>query len=223
MLEVHHLGKSQSERIVWLCEELQIPYKLVVHTRDPKTKLAPPDLKAVHPLGTAPAIVDGDIALTESGAIVEYILTKYGRGSKLAAGPNDKNYAEYLFWFHFSNGTLQQAVSLNMFMRLADLPESSPMRPIVKARLDRPLNLLEERLKKSTFLAGENLTAADIMSVFSLTTARLFMPYSLEEQPSILAYLKRIGEREAYKKAMAKAEPDLPFYAEAQPPAKTFL
>ena len=109
MLTVHHLGKSQSERIVWLCEELAIPYELKVYERDPVTRLAPPEYKALHPLGTAPIIADGDIVLAESTAIVEYLLAKFGNG-RLTAAPADANFADYLYWFHFANGSLQPAL-----------------------------------------------------------------------------------------------------------------
>ena len=106
MLIVHHLGKSQSERIVWLCEELAIPYELKVYDRDPVTRLAPVEYKALHPLGTAPIITDGDTVLAESTAIVEYILAKYGNGS-LTVPATDPAFADYLYWFHFANGSLR--------------------------------------------------------------------------------------------------------------------
>src|SRR6202789_4607210 len=98
MLTVHHLGVSQSERIVWLCEELEIPYELKRYDRDPVTRLAPPEYKALHPLGTAPIITDGDVVLPESGAIIEYIIGKYGKG-RLAGAPTPPNFAAALFWF----------------------------------------------------------------------------------------------------------------------------
>src|SRR4029078_164574 len=105
MLTVHHLGISQSERIVWLCEELSIPYQLVNYERDPVTRLAPAQYKALHPFGTAPVIVDGSVVLSESGAIIEYIIARHGKG-RLAVRPDAPNYADYLFWFHFANGSM---------------------------------------------------------------------------------------------------------------------
>lgn len=220
MLTIHHLGKSQSERIIWLCEELGVPYELKIHDRDPI--LSPPALKALHPLGTAPVIIDGDLVLPESGAITEYIITKYG-GGRLALGPTNPNYAEYLFWFHFSNGTFNPAVSLNMFTRLSGITEENPIRAMVRKRLDRSLDLIEARLSKVDFLAGRELTAADIMTVFSLTTFRLFMPYSLESYPNILAYLERIGKREAYRRAMGKGDSGMTPLLQGPPPEKTLL
>ncbi|MGI4861548.1 MAG: glutathione S-transferase, partial [Janthinobacterium lividum] len=112
MLTIHHLGISQSERIIWLCEELELPYELKRYARDPVTILAPPELKALHPLGTAPIITDGPLVLAESGAIIEYILAKHGDG-RLAPAPGAPEFADYLYWFHFANGTLQPAMARN--------------------------------------------------------------------------------------------------------------
>ena len=105
MLTVHHLGISQSERIVWLCEELGILYELKRYDRDATTRLAPAEYKALHPMGTAPIVTDGSVVLAESGAIMEYIIGKYGQG-RLAVGPDKPNFADYLFWFHFANGSM---------------------------------------------------------------------------------------------------------------------
>ena len=121
MLTVHHLGKSQSERIVWLCEELEIPYELKCYTRDPVTMLAPPDYKALHPIGAAPVITDGDLVLAESGAVVDYIIAKYGNG-RLALAPDHPDFAHYLYWFHFANGTLQANMGRNMILNRLNLP-----------------------------------------------------------------------------------------------------
>src|SRR6185369_7062154 len=115
MLTVHHLGKSQSERIVWLCEELGIPYELKRHVRDSVTMLAPPDYKALHPIGSAPVITDGDLVLAESGAIVDYIMAKYGDG-RLALRPDHPDFAQFLYWFHFANGTLQAGMGRLMIL-----------------------------------------------------------------------------------------------------------
>ena len=106
MLTVHHLGKSQSERIVWLCEELGIAYELKHTARDSRTMLAPPDYKALHRIGAAPVITDGDLVLAESGAVVEYIIARYGNG-RLALKADHPDFANFLYWFHFANGTLQ--------------------------------------------------------------------------------------------------------------------
>ena len=208
MLIVHHLGKSQSERIVWLCEELAVPYELKRYNRDPVTMLAPPEYKALHPIGAAPVITDGSLTLGESGAIIEYIIAKYGDG-RLAPASNHPDYADYLYWFHFANGTFQPGMGRNMILRRLGLAEDNPVLAAMKERLDRALNTIEARLGKASFFAGSELTAADIMMVFSLTTMRHFLPLDLTPYPNILAYLQRIGARDAYQRAMRKGDPDL--------------
>jgi glutathione S-transferase len=208
MLTIHHLGHSQSERIVWLCEELGVPYAIRHYTRDPVTILSPPELKARHPLGAAPLIEDGDLLLAESAAIVEYIMVKHG-GGRLKLGPTHPDYAEFLYWFHFSNGNLQPAMGRLMVVSRAKLPAGHPVLTSVHDRLDRILALVEARLGAAIYLAGSEFSAADIMNVFSLTTMRLFQPVDLAPYPNIRAYLQRIGERPAYRRAMAKGDPDL--------------
>lgn len=208
MLTVHHLEKSQSERITWLCEELGLPYDLQLYKRDAVTILAPPELKALHPQGTAPIIGDDGLVLAESGAVMQYILGKYGQG-RLAPGPDDPAFASYLYWFHFANGTLQPAMGRNMVMRWLKLPPDNPVLLRMRGRLDGAMDQVEARLGSADFLAGAELTAADIMMVFSLTTMRIFMPLDLAPYPNILAYLQRIGARPAYRAAMRKGDPDL--------------
>jgi glutathione S-transferase len=208
MLTIHHLGHSQSERILWLCEELDVPYELKKYDRDPVTMLSPPALRALHPLGAAPVIQDDGLLLAESAAIAEYILAKYGQG-RLRLGPEQEGFASYLYWFHFSNGNLQPVVGRTMMITRSGLPPDNPMLKAVQGRLDRVMRLLEARLGEADYLAGEAFTAADIMSVFSLTTMRLFQPIDLTPYPNILAYLQRMGGRPAYQRAMAKGDPDL--------------
>jgi len=208
VLTVHHLGKSQSERVVWLCEELGIPYELKRYERDPATILAPPEYKALSPMGTAPVITDGDTVLAESGAITEYIIAKHGAG-RLALAPDHPDFADYLHWFHFANGTLQAVLGRNMVLRRLDPPADHPMVVSTKGRLERALAVVEARLGEAPYFAGDGFTAADIMSVFSLTTMRLFMPVDLAPCPAILAYLQRIGARDAYRRALQKGDPDM--------------
>lgn len=209
MLTIHHLGKSQSERIIWLCEELQLPFQVRHYSRNPVDLLAPPEYKALHPMGSAPVITDGDRVLAESGAIVEYLLAKYGAG-RLAPGPDHPGFAQYLYWFHFANGTLQPAMGRNLVLRRLNLPSDNPVLLAMQARLDRAMAFVETRLGEAPYLAGEGITAADIMLVFSLTTMRVFLPYDLQPYPNILAYLQRVGGRLAYQRAMQKGDPDMP-------------
>ena len=208
MLTIHHLERSQSERITWLCEELGLPYDLKIHKRDPVTILAPPELKALHPQGTAPIIEDSGLVLAESGAVMQYILAKHG-GGRLSPAPDDPAFVAYLYWFHFANGTLQPQMGRNMVLRRLSLPADNPVLLAMQGRLDRALAQVDTRLGEADYLAGPDLTAADIMMVFSLTTMRIFLPLDLAPYPGILAYLQRIGARPAYQAAMHKGDPDL--------------
>jgi glutathione S-transferase len=205
---VHHLGRSQSERIVWLCEELGLPYELKVYDRDPVTMLAPPEYKALHPIGAAPVITDGAVVLAESGAIVDYILARHG-GGRLAVGPADPGFADYLYWLHFANGTLQPAMGRMMILARLKLPEGDPVQAAMRGRLERALGFVEARLGQVPWLAGQAFTAADIMTVFSLTTMRGFFPVDLAPYPNTRAYLARVGAREGYRRAMAKGDPGM--------------
>lgn len=208
MLVVHHLGRSQSERIVWLCEELAIPYELRRYERDAATRLAPPEYKALHPIGTAPVITDGELVLGESGAIIEYVIAKHG-GGRLARAPGHPEYADYLYWFHFANGSFQALLHRTLIARRLEPPPGHRVLRDLQARLDRALQFIDARLGAAAYLAGGELTAADIMMVFSLTTMRSFSAYDLKPYPRIVDYLQRIGARTAYRRAMAKGDPGM--------------
>ena len=207
MLTVHHLGLSQSERIVWLCEELELPYRLVRYERDPVTRLAPPEYKALHPFGTAPVITDGDFVLAESGAIIEYILAKQGRG-RLVVTPDRPEFSEYLFWLHFANGSMLPSMMVDIILRMAGASNEDTLRAL-RARSDRAFDLADKTLGERSYFAGSSLTAADIIMLFPLTTMRHFVPRDLSPYPSIRSYLRRIGDRPAYQRAMKKADPAL--------------
>ena len=208
MLTVHHLGRSQSERIVWLCEELAIAYELKRYERDPVTILAPPELKALHPAQTAPVIADGSVLLAESAAIVEYLIARHG-GGRLALGADHPGFADYLYWFHFANGNLQPSLGRSMTLRRLGVAADDPVAVGIQGRLDRAFGMVESRLGAVPYLAGSEFTAADIMTVFSLTTMRHFMPVDLAGRPNILAYLQRIAGRDAYRRAMDKGDPGM--------------
>jgi glutathione S-transferase len=208
MLTVHHLGRSQSERIVWLCEELGLDYELKRYDRDPVTMLAPPAYKALHPMGTAPVITDGGLVLAESGAIVEYIIAKYGEG-RLQVASDHPAFAEYLFWLHFANGSLQASLGRYMFVRRLELAADHPTLLAIKGRVDRALAIVDARLAAESYLAGSELTAADVMTVFCLTTMRSFVSVDLAPYPNVLAYLGRIGAREGYRTALRRGDPEM--------------
>lgn len=208
-LIVHHLGVSQSERIVWLCEELGIPYELKIYARDPVTRLAPAAYKALHPMGIAPVITDGDTVLGESGAIVEYIIAKYGNG-RLTVGPDSPDFANYLFWMHFTNASLVSNEMITMVSGFLGVPADHPGLAMVQDRSARAYGLVEARLGEAPYFGGKDFSAADIMMVFALTTMRVFAPRDLSGFPNILAYLQRIGARPAYRRAMAKGDPGMP-------------
>ncbi len=208
MLTVHHLKKSQSERIVWLCEELGLDYELKCYNRDPVTMLAMPDYKALHPIGAAPVITEGALTLAESGAIVDYIVAKHD-GARLTIAPSHPDFAQYLYWLHFANGNLQPGMGRNMILNRLSLPDDNPTRVAMRGRLDRALRYMDDRLEEATWLAGEQFTIADIMTVFSLTTMRHFYPLDLTPFVHIKAYLQRVGARAAYRLAMEKGDPGM--------------
>jgi len=173
MLTVHHLGVSQGERVVWLCEELGLDYKIVKHTRAPLG--SPESLKSIpgNELGTSPFIEDDSngVRLSESGAVLEYLATKYGDG-RLMLKPDDAHYADYLQWFHYANGTLQPAQMHYGFMGLAGVAKDNAISQLMLQRLEKRFGAVDTHLGNTKFLAGDSLTLADMMTVYSLTTQR---------------------------------------------------
>lgn len=210
MLTVHHLQRAQSERVLWLCEELSIPYELKLYQRSPF--LSPPELVALSPLGAAPVIIDSTfdpskpLKLAESAAIVEYIIHKHGN-ARLALPPSHKDYADYLYWFHLSNGNLQPCMHRCMQIWMLKLGPDNLTQKNANGRLQKVLDMFNDRLIQFPWLAGEEFTAADIMNVYSLTTMRLFYPLDLTGYDGILSWLQRIGERPAYRAAMERGDP----------------
>ena len=208
MIVVHHLGVSQSERIVWLFEELEVPYELKRYDRDPASGLAPAAYKALHPMGIAPIITDGALVLAESGAIIEYVIAKYGNG-RLAVSSDQPNFADYLFWFHFANGTMMPSQMTGFVASLVNAPAGNVVLDALKARTDLAFALIEKRLGEVPYLAGSAFTAADIIMGFPLMTMRAFTPRDISAFPNLRAYLKRIGERPGYQRAMAAGDPGM--------------
>jgi len=209
MLTVHHLGISQSERIVWLCEELGLNYEFKRYERRADNRLAPDEYKALHPMGIAPVITDGDLVLGESGAICDYLNTKYGNGT-LAPAADDPDFADHLFWFHWSNGTFMATLMMQLAVTFAG---GDPNGGFVGERARICWEMCEKRLGEAPFFGGRSLTTADIMMVYILTTSRAFRNMSIDHLPSVKANITRIAARPAYQRAMAKAEPGMPLPA----------
>ena len=208
MLTVHHLRLSQSERIVWLCEELGIDYEVKLYNRREDNNLAPDEYKALHPMGIAPVITDGEFVLGESGAIIDYIVAKYAPDTPLVPGADHPDFADHLFYLHWANATFM--TNGMMALVATRMTGASELPPFVADRLAKSWTIVEKRLGEADYFGGSQLTTADIMMGFQLTTSRAMSGMSIDHMPNLKAYLKRIGERPAYQAAMAKAEPGMP-------------
>ena len=205
MITIYHLDTSRSERIVWLMEELGLEYKLELFQRNDNGS-APDALREIHALGKAPVIRDGDTVLAESGAIVDYIVHRYA-GDRLAVAPAAQEYARYIYWFHFAEGSLMSLLILALVLGRVPEASASPVRTRVLERTKQTLAFIDSELAQATYFAGAAFTAADIMMTFPFTTMRHFLNYDLAPYANILAYLQRIESRPAYQKAMALAGP----------------
>ncbi len=207
MLTIHHLRLSQSERIVWLAEELGIEYDLKLYNRREDNRLAPDEFKALHPMGIAPVITDGDLVLGESGAIMDYIIAKYAPDTSLVPGVDHPDFTDHLFYYHWANATF---MTNGMMALVAQFMGAENMPPFVADRVQKGWQIVEKRLGEAEYFGGSQLTTADIMMGFQLTTSRAMSNMSIDHLPNLKAYLQRIGARDAYQRAMAKAEPGMP-------------
>lgn len=203
MLTIYHLETSRSERIVWLMEELGLDYQLEIFPRE-STGASPSPLKAIHGLGKAPVIRDGDTVLAESGAIVDYIIHRHG-GGRLALRPENPAFARYLYWLHFAEGSLMSLMLIALVLSRVPDGSASPAGIRVLARMRQMLAFVDAELGDGPYFAGAAFTAADVMMTFPFTTMRLFLDYDLAPFPNIVAYLQRIEARPAYLKAIAVA------------------
>ena len=204
MITIYHLGLSQSDRIVWLMEELELPYKLEWFDRLPENMLAPPAYRALHPTATAPTIRDGDTVLTESVAIIEYIIQRHA-GGRLGVPVDQPNYPDYLYWMTFSLSLMSSVITV---LACGESGDQSPFCEVSRERTERYLNFMNQRLGEVQYLAGPEFTAADIQNLFALTTMPRFGGPSVDNLPNIVDYLGRVTQRPAYRKAMAIAGPD---------------
>ena len=205
MITIYHLDTSRSERIVWLMEELGLEYKLELFQRNDNGS-APDAMRKIHALGKAPVIRDGNTVLAESGAIVDYIVHRYA-GDRLAVAPAAHDYARYIYWFHFAEGSLMSLLILALVLSRVPEADASPVRARVLERMKQTLAFIDSELAQATYFAGATFSAADVMMTFPFTTMRHFLKYDLAPYANILAYLQRIESRPAYQKAMALAGP----------------
>jgi len=218
MIVVHHLNNSRSQRVLWLLEELGVEYDIKHYERDPQTMLAPPALRAVHPLGKSPVITDGALTLAESGAIVEYLAGRYGDGRFLpAAGTAER--MRYTYWLHYAEGSAMPPLLLKLVF---DRVESAPMpffiRPVAKAIAGRAkssfiepqiklhLDFMEAELGKSAWFAGDAFSAADIQMSFPLEAAAARGGLTAT-RPKLMDFLQRIHARPAYQRALERGGP----------------
>jgi glutathione S-transferase len=216
MLTVHHLNNSRSQRVLWLLEELGTPYEIIRYNRQPNM-LAPPELRAIHPLGKSPVITDNGNTIAESGAIVEYLVKTYGNG-RLIPPDNTPERLRFTYWLHYAEGSAMPLLLLKLIFLM--LPKRAPllMRPVVNAIAAKALNTLvdpqlkqhmafwEGELSKSEWFAGSEFTAADIQMSFPLEAASARA--GLEQgHPKAMAWLAKIHARPAYQRALEKGGP----------------
>ena len=214
MITVHHLNNSRSQRILWLLEEMGVEYEIKRYERDPKTMLAPPELRAVHPLGKSPVITDGDLTLAESGAIIEYLAGRYGQQLLPTDGTPERVRCSY--WLHYAEGSAMPPLLLKLVF---DGIEKAPMpffvKPIARGiagkvkstfinpRLRENLDYLEGELSKSEWFAGDTFSAADIQMSFPLEAAASRAGLDAS-RPKLKAFLQRIHARPAYQRALER-------------------
>jgi glutathione S-transferase len=215
MMVVHHLNNSRSQRVLWLLEELELPYEIKRYKRDPQTMLAPTSLREVHPLGKSPVITDGKLTLAESGAIIEYLIERYGNG-RLVPAIGTLEHLRYTYWLHYAEGSAMPPLLLKLIF---DQIEKNPMpffvRPIARAIVSRVkssfiepqiaqhLDYMEAELGKSTWFTGNEFTAADIQISFPLEAAVARGGLNAS-RPKLMAFLNRIHTRPAYQQALER-------------------
>jgi len=215
MITVHHLNNSRSQRILWLLEELGLPYEIKKYQRDPKTMLAPPELKAVHPLGKSPVITDGDLVVAESGAIVEYLVERYGDG-RLAPAAGTPEKLKYSFFLHFAEGSAMSPLLMKLvFDRIENGPMPFFAKPIARSiarkvkdtlvnpNINNQLAYLESELATRDWFAGNEFSAADIQMSFPLEAAASRAGLGAR-YPRLTSFLQRIHARPAYARALER-------------------
>ena len=218
MITVHHLNNSRSQRVLWLLEELGLPYEITKYQRDPATMLAPPELQRVHPLGKSPVITDGDATVAESGAIVDYLVERYGNGRLVPAAGTPQR-LRWTYWLHFAEGSAMPPLLLKLiFERIKVSPMPFFAKPIARGiankvmaamvdpNLKRQLDFMEGELRQSEWFAGSEFSAADIQMSFPVEAAAQRAGLDAS-RPKLMAFLKRIHARPAYKRALERGGP----------------
>jgi glutathione S-transferase len=204
MITLHHLNDSRSQRILWLLEELGTPYEIKSYQRDAETRQAPPELKLVHPLGKSPVITDGDLRIAESGAIVDYLIRRYGQGNgKPAMMPaaDSADYEAYNEWLHYSEGSAMLPLLLHLYVsRLKEA--GAPLHPRIDSEISNHLGYIEGALKGREFFVGPSLTGADIQMSFVGELAKVFD--RLGPYPNLAAWLTRMHARPAFQRSVEK-------------------
>jgi len=219
MITVHHLNNSRSQRVLWLLEELEVPYELQKYQRDARTMLAPPELVRVHPLGKSPVLTDDGTTVAESGAIIEYLVETHG-GGRLRPPPGTDERRRFTYWLHFAEGSAMPPLLLKLICDRIGSGEGMPffVKPIAKGiaakvkalavepNLKRQLDFMEGELARSSWFAGEDFSAADIQMSFPVEAAaqRAGLDGS---RPKLMAYLKKIHARPAYRRALERGGP----------------
>jgi len=202
MLTVHHLNDSRSQRILWLLEELGLPYD-IRHYKRLETRLAPPELKAIHPAGKSPVITDDGRTVFESGAIIDYLIRRHG-GGRLQPDPATAAYDDYQMWLHYAEGSAMLPLMLNLYVsRLGD--GGAPLQPRIDSEIANHLGYLDAHLKGREFLVGDSLTGADIQMSFIGEIAQAYGKRAVF--PNLDAWVKRLHARPAWRKALEKGGP----------------
>ncbi len=221
MLTLHHLESSRSQRVLWLLEELALPYQIVRYQRDPGTLRAPPALRAIHPLGKSPVLVDDGQVLAESGAILEYLVERYDTGHALAPSPHPQASPEclrYRYWMHYAEGSAMPPLLMSLvFGRIRSAPMPFFVRPVAKAIVEKAmrgfigpqirlhLDWMEQSLAETAWFAGDRFTAADIQMSFPIEAAAVRA--GLDAHPNLAGFLQRIHARPAYQRALEQGGP----------------
>ena len=218
MITVHHLNNSRSQRVLWLLEELALPYEIKHYQRDSQTMLAPESLRQVHPLGKSPVITEGDVTVAESGAIIEYLVERHGNGRLVPAADTPER-LRYRYWLHFAEGSAMPPLLMKLiFDRIASTRMPFFAKPIARGisskvlssfvtpNLNRQLDFMEGELGRSAWFAGDHFSAADIQMSFPLEAAAQRAGLDAG-RPLLMAFLKRIHERPAYRRALERGGP----------------